>query len=366
MDAEDLETYKQDINALNEEIQLLEREKERLTKELEKEKEKLGSINKVTSKITNDHTDTVTKCENTLYNNLPELYKILKPPNDTSNTFHTHTDHNINTNNDSLLGISTEKNLQHDLLISNYPRNESFDAKNQHFPHTATIYENNTATRDEKETNNTKELQELINLEKCYRLMFGITLFPLIDPDNLLSMKNRNKTIDQLKDVTDTSSLLLVGLRLDVFNDYTQNFEAPYYLIFKKSFKDNKHWVIFKHTIPTCVVGDDENMEILKNENIGPLLSFDDIYLFGKLIYQDVYYWVQRKTFILHYCQTYNGNKLTELAYDDKGFTFLKFKYSNHDYKFEINERNIITKINNEDVTNQKKGIIDCLTYEIT
>lgn len=97
--------------------------------------------------------------------------------------------------------------------------------------------EKKAPSKDSKDITNNKDISnELDNilLENIYRL-FGITLFPLVNPDRF-----RNNKVNEL-----------MGVRIEIFDKFKGVFETPYYLILQKNHKNK--WITFKRTIPVYV-----------------------------------------------------------------------------------------------------------------
>ncbi|KAH3682264.1 hypothetical protein WICPIJ_006774 [Wickerhamomyces pijperi] len=90
-----------------------------------------------------------------------------------------------------------------------------------------------TTAQGEEEPDISSKLDNIL-LENIYR-MFGITLFPLVNPDRFRANKVHE----------------LLGVRIEIFDQFKGTFETPYYLILQRN--KNQKWITFKRTIPIYI-----------------------------------------------------------------------------------------------------------------
>jgi central kinetochore subunit Mal2/MCM21 len=119
-----------------------------------------------------------------------------------------------------------EKRLEEEHIIPDPVKHEFFDESISKYFNVPVSNDNSLANESKKDK--TKN----VLLENVYR-MFGITAFPVKDP----SRPNASE---------------LLGIRVEIFNEFELKFETPYYIILKQNPKTMK-WVILNHTIPTFV-----------------------------------------------------------------------------------------------------------------
>lgn len=127
----------------------------------------------------------------------------------------------------------------------------------------------------------TQNLEEKAQLENIYR-MFGISAFPVVDPGDLALNNGQTEAVDKM-----------LGIRIEIFNETTRNFESPHYLILKRNPK-NESWELFKHTVPTYL-----NVEhIFDSTNPGGFIVNDtDVYIFATKVYRKLLQVFQRVSF---------------------------------------------------------------------
>ena len=99
------------------------------------------------------------------------------------------------------------------------------------------------------------ELKENVLYENIFR-MFGVTAFPI----NQYLFKNNNDPNEQI-----------LGLRFDLYSNFTKCFQQPHYCILRKlSFEKNEtifyNWIVYKHTLPSYIPID-EYSKILNESN---------------------------------------------------------------------------------------------------
>lgn len=114
-----------------------------------------------------------------------------------------------------------------------------------------------------------KDLESKVRLENAYRL-FGITFFPVVDPSDLSTDDTSTVEVERR----------MLGIRLEVFNEYRNQFEKPHYILLKQHIKSTA-WELFRDTIPIYM--DLEN--IFSKVNGGIITTYDDVYLFSKQVF---------------------------------------------------------------------------------
>ena len=168
-----------------------------------------------------------------------------------------------------------------------------------------------------------ESLQRYTQVEKCYRVMLGLTCFPLRDPLD-------NKTTSMQRD--------MVGLRFDLFDQKTRSFKVPYYILFKYA-SSTQNWKIFKSTVPENVVG---GLELLQSSEIPILSSLEDIYLFGKIVYNILKAWVKRNNYIK---TLFKKNNVKNFFLDDSA-RLIRYDHNGHDIELEVDEHDSVVGTN--------------------
>lgn len=124
--------------------------------------------------------------------------------------------------------------------------------------------------RKSMKTKNKLKLYEKIVLENTYRL-FGITFFPLVDPNDL-----------EVDETTQKMNITraMVGIRFDVYDQFECKYEQPFYILLKKKAKSDV-WGLFKYTLPNYI----DTRRIFQETTDGIPVSYEDIYIFSKEVY---------------------------------------------------------------------------------
>lgn len=179
-------------------------------------------------------------------------------------------------------------------------------------------------------------LKEQILLENSYRIL-GITFFPVLDPNDLQFDIDAKELVPKRE---------MLGIRIDIFNEFIKKFESPSYILLKRQLK-SKIWNIFKHTIPNYIPILKIFNDITLNGNCD---GYEDIYLFSKEIY------------LMLYKESLRGQLLTQ--WEHMGLiTGLKNNLRSNNVNFQIANTNI--KLNlifiDDKIVNAKilKGVHD-------
>lgn len=103
---------------------------------------------------------------------------------------------------------------------------------------------------------NDLELKENVLYENIFR-MFGITAFPI----NQYLFKNNDDPNEQI-----------LGLRFDLYSNFTKCFQQPHYCILRKlPFEKNDsifyNWIVYKHTLPSYIPVDEYSKILNENDN---------------------------------------------------------------------------------------------------
>ena len=130
----------------------------------------------------------------------------------------------------------------------------------------------------------------------------------------------------------------MVGLRFDLFDSKTRSFKDPYYILFK-FLSSSQSWKIFKSTIPENVVG---GLELLQRYEIPTLANLEDIYLFGKIVYNILKAWVKRSNYVK---TLFKKNSITNFFIDDSA-RIIRYYHDGDEIELEVDIYDTITDTN--------------------
>ncbi|KAL3233917.1 Inner kinetochore subunit MCM21 [Nakaseomyces bracarensis] len=190
-----------------------------------------------------------------------------------------------------------------------------------------------------------REILEPILHENIYR-MFGISYFPVVDPNDLEYDKDR-KIFEVKRN--------MIGIRFDIFNQFNSKFEKPHYILLKNDSKSNK-WNLFKYTIPNYI--DVEG--IYKDTNGGIITNYDDIYIFAKQINILLIQLSLRSQILLQL----EEDKLIEKLDMDLQATIVSFSKSHFKFELILKESSILScTLKNNYIPSELKTSIEILLH---
>lgn len=267
METNSIEELEQDIEALNAEVKKLQEKLGQLHDQL-RHPERLAKL---------DSNDPTLSDFNDLFNGNPELRELLLGY-EIEKHIEVHEDNSEPQTPRKKAKLSPSKNLkdmpEHEWVLNTQPlvQHKLFNEGLSDLIDTEILI--SPSKRRQKINSDTSHLEankdvDSILRENLFR-MFGISFFPVVDPNDLEYNDDR-KLIEVKRD--------MLGIRFDVFNQSVSRYEKPHYILLKKDTKSDK-WGVFKYTIPNYI----DVHGIFNDTNGGILKSYDEVYLFAKQI----------------------------------------------------------------------------------